>query len=139
MPRNLKTKTKSSQSSSRSFPSSFFKNLQMLFFLLLHVFTSPKQNKTKQTKERRNERRRNAWCGHWFMSKNPRNIIDGKKGGKKDQQHAIKIHYEEKINKKVQNRNYYRTCPACRINILMHYICIFFSLTRQAINRWDVA
>lgn len=30
-----------------------------------------------------------------------------------DQQHALNIH--EKM--KVQNRNYYRTCPACRINI----------------------
>lgn len=35
-----------------------------------------------------------------------------------DQQHAIKIHKE----KKVQNRNYYHTCPACRINILMQIL-----------------
>lgn len=43
------------------------------------------------------------------------------------------IHEESKRDKererqksKVQNRNYYRTCPACRINILMQIVvCIF--------------
>lgn len=80
------------------------------------------QAPNKQT----NEQRRNWWCGHRFMSKVPETSLMGRKGEKKINNMLFKIHEEEKIKKEVQNRNYYRTCPACRINILMQYIYLFF-------------
>lgn len=40
-----------------------------------------------------------------------------------------------KLNKKmVQNRNYYHTCPACRINIFNADFRIFFYIIEQAIK-----
>lgn len=54
----------------------------------------------------------------------------------------FKIHEESKSDKekdkksKVQNRNYYRTCPACRINILMQIVvCIFYNIYLSIITK----
>lgn len=46
-----------------------------------------------------------------------------------------------KLNKKmVQNRNYYHTCPACRINIFnADFRIFFFYIIEQAIKLMRIA